>query len=377
MLAAVGDPHRHYATVHVAGTNGKGSTSAFLAAMLRSAGFRGGLYTSPHLLRFPERIQVDGVPIAEGAVAAWTARLHDLAVDLGATFFEITTAIALADFAARGADIAVVEVGLGGRLDATNVVEPLATGVTRIALDHAEYLGTDLAGIAREKGGIAKPGVPFLTTETDEQVLAAMGETVGGRGSRVERVSPWLARGYRLGLEGPHQVANASLALALARALPPPWRPGREAERAGLAGARLAGRFDRRGPWLFDVAHNPDGMAALAEALAGADLARPLAAVVAILRDKAWPEMLARLGPVLDVLVLTRAPSAPAERSWDFEEVARGGWRSPGRGGGPDLVAEPDLSRALGLARERAATVVVTGSFHTVGDAMGVLRFEP
>ncbi len=371
----MGDPQRHYATVHVAGTNGKGSTSAFLAAILRAAGFRVGLYTSPHLVSFCERSTVDGRPLTEPAVAAWTRRLLPVAVERDASFFEITTAIALADFAARGVDIAVVEVGLGGRLDATNVIEPLAAGVTRIALDHAEYLGRDLAGIAREKTGIAKPGVPFLTTETNDGVLEAMSEAAEGRGARIERVSPALAAGYRLGLEGPHQIANASLALGLARALPAPWRPDGEAEVAGLAAARLPGRFDRRGPWVFDVAHNPDGMAALARALAGAGLPRPLTAVVAILRDKAWGEMLACLAPVADTLVLTRAPSAPHERAWDLETVARGEWRVAS--GGAALVAEPDLGRALSLARERAATVVVTGSFHTVGDAMQALGFEP
>lgn len=342
--------------MHIGGTNGKGSTSAFLSAMLGAAGHRVGLYTSPHLVSFTERIQVNGCPIAEPAVAAWTARLEEAARATEASFFEITTVIALADFAARGVEIAVVEVGLGGRLDATNVIEPLVSGVTRIALEHTEYLGSDLAGIAREKAGIAKPGVPFLTTERDEALVRAMAE---GSKLKAERVAPDLAAGYDLGLRGPHQVANASLALAMARALPEAWRPGEASVRAGLAAARVPGRFDRRGRWVFDVAHNPDGVRALVAALRAAALPRPIVAVVAVLKDKAWREMLDLLGPEVDELILTRAPSAPAERAWDVEGL------------------EPDFGRALTRAAAEGATGLVTGSFHTVGDAMLALHIDP
>ncbi len=366
--------------MHVGGTNGKGSTAAFLAAMLREEGLRVGLYTSPHLVSFTERVQVDGVPVAEAAVAAWTARLEERAERLDASFFEITTAIAFADFAARGVDIAVVEVGLGGRLDSTNVIVPLACGVTRIALEHTEYLGNDLAGIAREKAAIAKPGVPFLTTETDPVLLAAMREVVeavnGPQSTvhgRLSTVDPRLAAGRDLGLKGPHQVANASLAVALAAALPPPFHPGAEAVAKGLRSARIPGRFERRGPWLFDVAHNPDGVRALAAALRAEPPARPLVAVVAVLKDKAWPEMLELLGPVVDELVLTRSPSAPAERAWDLGEVAA--WC---RARGLDARIEPGFEAALETARSPGGSVLVTGSFHTVGDAMARLPgFSP
>lgn len=370
LLAALGNPERHFATVHVGGTNGKGSTAAFLAALLRAAGHRVGLYTSPHLVSFTERMQVNGVPVAEEAVAAWTARLAPLAEQTGASFFEITTAIAFADFASRGVEIAVIEVGLGGRLDATNVITPLACGVTRIALEHTDYLGNDLAAIAREKAGIAKPGVPFLTTETDEQVAAVLVEEAAKRGAIAHRVPVSLADGYEIGLGGPHQRANASLALALGRSLPGQWRPEEECERAALAAARLPGRFDRRGPWLFDVAHNPDGVRALVAALEGESVARPLVAVVAVLKDKNWREMLDLLGSAVDELVLTRAPSAPAQRAWDLEAVG-GSWS------GVKVEMRPELRDALRLARSRAATVLVTGSFHTVGDAMRILGIDP
>ncbi len=373
MLDVLGNPQRHFASVHVGGTNGKGSTAAFLAAMLREEGLRVGLYTSPHLVSFTERMQVDGVPVAAAAVAAWTARLEESAERLRASFFEITTAIAFADFAARGVDIAVIEVGLGGRLDSTNVIVPLACGVTRIALEHTEYLGTDLAGIAREKAAIAKPGVPFLTTETDPVLLAAMREVVQGNGTVLIAVDPARTRGLPLGLRGPHQVANASLAVELAAALPPPLRPGAQAVANGLLSARIPGRFDRRGPWLFDVAHNPDGVRALAAALRAEPPARPLACAVAVLKDKAWPEMLELLGSLVDELVLTRSPSAPAERAWDLEEVAA--WC---RARGLKARLEPGFEAALEAARSPGGSVLVTGSFHTVGDAMARLPgFSP
>ena len=316
---------------------------------------------------------VDGTPVSEEAVTAWAARLELLALERQASFFEVTTAVAFADFAARGVEIAVVEVGLGGRLDATNVVEPLACGVTRIALEHTDYLGPTLQGIAAEKAGIAKTGVPFFTTETDPRIVAVLRAGSEERGARFEVVDPTLAAGRPLGLVGPYQVANASLAVALGRSLPTQLRPDQEAESSGLLWARLPGRFDRRGSWIFDVAHNPDGVRALVSALRQADPPRPLTAVVAVLKDKAWREMLTLLAPAVDRMVLTRAESAPAERAWDLHEA--GDWC---RVSGVRATAVPDLGAALREAREGAATVLVTGSFHTVGDAMQELPgFSP
>jgi len=368
LLGVLGHPERHYATVHVGGTNGKGSTAAMLAAILRAAGLRVGLYTSPHLVSFCERIQVDGVAVAEAAVAAWVARLEEVALARQASFFEITTAVAFADFAARGVDVAVIEVGLGGRLDATNVIAPLACGVTRIALEHTDYLGDSLEGIAREKAGIAKPGVPFLTTEPNDALAAVLAAEARVLGAEFMRVDPAGAAGLELGLVGPHQRANAALAVALAQQLPGRFRPDEGAIALGLKAARLPGRFDRRGRWLFDVAHNPDGMRALVAALAGSPPPRPVFAVVSILRDKAWREMLALLASAVDLLVLTRAPSAPEGRAWSLELAAA--WA---RGQGIPARVEGDFGNALHVACATARTVLVTGSFHTVGDAMACL----
>src|ERR687897_2144092 len=174
LLKSLGNPHQVMPSIHIGGTNGKGSVCTLVAATLREAGWRVGLYTSPHLISFRERIQVDGIPIAEDAVAMWTARLMPCILERKATFFEATTALAFADFAARGAEIAVVEVGLGGRLDSTNVVRPLVSAVTKIERDHMKYLGDTLEKIAGEKAGIAKPGAPFVIGEREPELVEVL-----------------------------------------------------------------------------------------------------------------------------------------------------------------------------------------------------------
>ncbi len=384
LLAALGDPHRVLPVVHIGGTNGKGSVTTLVAAALHSAGWRVGVYTSPHLVSFRERITVDGVPISEDAVVTWLARLRPLADRLGATFFETTTAMAFADLAARGAEIAVIEVGLGGRLDSTNVVRPLASVITKIELDHQKYLGDTLADIAKEKAWIAKPGVPLITGETRPEILDILAaeaeravQSLDPGATALVRVVPATRRWEgRLGLAGSHQRRNAAIAQAVLEELPAPYRPDVLAMEHGFAGAFIPGRLDRRGKWLFDVAHNPDGVTALCTAIRDLHPPRPLHALVSILGDKAWTEMLVRLDEVVDRGVLTVAPTA-AERGWDLDWLGR--WlKDPGR---PKAHAHwslvPQFSDALTRVREGAGTVLVTGSFHTVGDVMQSLGMAP
>lgn len=375
LLVALGDPQDSFPSIHVAGTNGKGSVSTLIAAALRQAGFRVGLYTSPHLISFRERIQVDGVPISEAAVTAWTSCLQPAIAANDATFFEATTAMAFAHFAAREIDIAVVEVGLGGRLDSTNVITPLVSVVTHIALDHQKYLGETVAEIAREKAGIAKPGVPFVIGEADaglaELLVRAAEEVAEVNGAPPVAVAvpagvEWIGR---LGLVGAHQRRNAAVAEAALSQLPIQLRPSCDAIAAAFAGARVPGRFDRRGKWLFDVAHNPDSMGALTAALAEVKPSRPIHALVSILGDKDWPEMLVALDPAIDAGFLTIAPSADT-RKWDLGWLER--WLAdPSR---PAAQARwrlvPDFQEALRDVQVGAGTVLVTGSFHTVGDLM-------
>ena len=379
LLGRVGNPHDVFPTIHVGGTNGKGSVSTLIATALEEAGWKVGLYTSPHLVSFRERIRVNGVPVSEDAVASWTTLLEGSIRELGATFFEVTTALALADFAARGVEIGVVEVGLGGRLDSTNVVTPLVSGITRIARDHMKYLGDSLEAIAREKAGIAKPGVPFLIGETDPALvesLRARAKEVQGDGESIRVIPPGLEWTGPLGLAGPHQRRNAAVAAAILSALPAPYSPPTRAIERGFARAHVPGRFDRRGRWVFDVAHNPDGMRALVRAIGEANLPRPVHALVSILGDKEWPEMLVILDAAIDKGILTMAPTA-AERGWDaawLKEWLHRPDRPPARALW-SLV--PDFRQALAGVQEGAGTILVTGSFHTVGDVMSELGIEP
>jgi dihydrofolate synthase / folylpolyglutamate synthase len=380
LLRSLGNPHEVMPSVHIGGTNGKGSVSTLVTAALAEAGWRVGLYTSPHLVSFRERMRVDGVPISEAGVAMWTERLRPLILQHQATFFEATTAIAFADFAARGAEIAVVEVGLGGRLDSTNVVRPLVSAVTKIERDHMKYLGDTLEKIACEKAGIAKPGAPFVIGERDPSVVEVLRQEAHRAVARLEpgaradvRVLPpdyeWCGP---LSLAGPHQRRNAAVAQGILAALPARYRPAPGAMERGFGAASIPGRLDRRGKWLFDVAHNPDGMRALTTALAVLRPARPLHALVSILGDKEWPEMLVELDRVLDRGVLTVAPTA-ASRGWNAAWLRR--WLA--KRGRPPARAQwtliPDFREALETVQQGAGTVLVTGSFHTVGDVMEVL----
>jgi len=384
LLAAVGNPHEMIPSIHVGGTNGKGSVASLIASTLDEMGWKVGLYTSPHVVSFRERMRVAGVPISEEAVAMWTAKLRPLIEEHGGTFFEATTAMAFADFAARGVEIAVVEVGLGGRLDSTNVVRPLVSVVTKIEMDHVKYLGDTLELIAGEKAGIAKPGAPFVIGESRPELVSVLCR----EGQRyVDALAPGAILDARpvppdarwsgaLRLEGPHQRRNAAVALAALEALPGTWRPDTGAVERGFADAFIAGRLDRRGRFLFDVAHNPDGVRTLVKALAELEVPRPIHALVSILGDKNWAEMLVTLDQAVDRGVLTMAPTA-AGRGWNFDWLDR--WLSdPAR---PRARArwtvDEDFRSALRLVQEGAGTVLVTGSFHTVGDAMQELGLEP
>lgn len=396
LLEALGDPHRRLRAFHVAGTNGKGSTCATLDALLRARGLRVGRYTSPHLVDFRERILVDGQPISEAAVVEWVARWTPTCERLGATFFEATTALAFDHLAAAGVDVAVVEVGLGGRLDATNVLQPVATGVTSIGIDHAELLGPTREVIAGEKAGIFKPGIPAVLGEPDEMIRAVLAAHAAVRkaapivhvpvrypqrdvrpvptGTRFTLLRDGEEADLHTPLVGRFQAGNAALAVAMLDAGGDAWRCGPLASEVGpaLATVRLAGRFDRRGRWIFDVAHNPDGAAVLAETLAVVAPPAPIVALLTVLEDKDWRGIMRALAPLVDRFLLTRAPTAPASRAWDPAAA-----RDFARAEGWAATLEPDFDAALRLAPSMGETVLVTGSFHTVGDAMLRLQMNP
>ena len=398
LLAGVDHPHRRFRALHIAGTNGKGSVSALCESALRAAhpGRTIGLYTSPHLVSFAERIRIGGRAVEAPRFAEAEARLRPAIERTGATFFEATTALAFLCFADADVDLAVVEVGLGGRLDSTNVLAPLATAVTNVARDHVEYLGESLEGIAWEKAGIFKPGVPAVVGEGAPALLEVLRRRAAEVGAplleldAVARIADvevsldgtrfrldserWGSRQVRIPLVGAHQARNAALAAEMLGVLPDDVRPSWEAIEAGFAEVRWAGRMQvvrqRGGTWIFDVAHNPAGVRALVDTLDGLDLPRPLVLIAAILSDKEWDEMLPPLLARADAAILTLAPTAPESRRWDPEHVAASlDAKIP-------LRVIPDLAAALMRAETLApyGTILVTGSVHTVGDALAEME---
>ncbi len=393
LLESVGRPHMAYRSIHVGGTNGKGSVAAMIASILGRAGHRVGLYTSPHLIDFGERIRVAGYPVEEDLLFEGAVRLRPLAEELGATFFEATTALAFLCFAESDVDFVVAEVGLGGRLDATNVLLPEVTAITNVAWDHADYLGHTLAQIAGEKAGISKPGVPMVLGRLDPEAgrivreaaaragapLLQLGYDAAVRRIRIQRdhteleyVGPGSTDvlSLRCPLLGAHQAWNAGLAALAVQSLPDASRPGPAEIEAGIGDVRWPGRLqveERRGrTWVLDVAHNAVAVDALAQGLTSLGLAEPLALVVAIMGDKPWPEMLPPLLALADASVFTIAPSSPQDRRWNAAEVAA-------TISSYSVEVIEDFSAALETAMDVGQTIVVTGSNHTVGDAMRYL----
>lgn len=403
LLGALGNPERAFRAVHVGGTNGKGSTAALLAAILRAAGLRVGLYTSPHLLDFTERIQVSGEPIGPDALADLTAEVRAALEaafapapdDLPShpTFFEVTTALAFLHFARAGAEWAVIEVGLGGRYDATNVLAPDLTVITNVAVEHQDLLGDSLEAIAAEKAGIVKPGIPLVTAAA-EPALGVLRRACAERGAPLLHVPTtygWIReallpdgqvfslrgpgtdrRNLRIGLLGRHQLVNAATAVSAAERL---W--GRSlalpesAVREGLAAARWPARLQvvgERPRLLVDSAHNPAACRAVRDFLEEEIPGRRLL-VFGALKDKDWGQMLEILLPAFTVAILCRPPSDRAADPVMLLGSARGLCHH--------VEVVPEVPDALAAARALARpedTVLVAGSLFTAGAALAALR---
>ena len=394
LLREMGDPHQRLRSLHVAGTNGKGSVCATLDTVLRAKGLKVGKYTSPHLVDFRERFLVNGRPVDEAFVVDFIERWTPAVERIGATFFEATTAMAFELFARERVDAAVIETGLGGRLDSTNVVRPVAAGVTSIGIDHVEYLGETREEIAAEKAGIFKRGVPAVIGERDEAIRALLARlatdhgatpvldvVVDARPSDVE-ITPEGTRftltvgaergAVTTGLAGAHQASNAALALLMLNSAGGSFATTLAEACTSLPSVRLPGRFHRVGPFIFDVAHNPDGAAVFAATVRAVAPPHPRAVVLCVLADKDWRGVMRALSGVVDLFVLTDAPTAPTSRAWDRTTAA-----AFARDCGWPAVAFSDFDHALTHATEVAETVLVTGSFHTVGDAMSRLNVDP
>jgi dihydrofolate synthase/folylpolyglutamate synthase len=390
LLSALSDPHTRYPSFHIGGTNGKGSTAAVLAAILQAAGHRVGLYTSPHLIDFRERIRVNGVPIAEQDVAALAGRLKEaMPVTTFPTFFEFTTAMAFSYFADCGVDVAVVEVGMGGRFDATNVLVPLASAITNVALDHQEYLGETVPAIAFEKAGIIKTSVPLvvghLRPEAAEVIGAiahersapqyALGQAFQAHGHPDRFDYAGIHQSYRdlsCPLAGQHQLDNAACALALLElgAAHLPSRPDmEEAVRTGLREVHWPGRLEvveEHPTVLLDGAHNPAAAEVVARYLQDFREAHPGSRVVLVLgmmRDKDMRSVMKLLFPLADEVILTQARH---DRAATVREL-RACLPDPS----PPAHDSPGAVEALALAKglaETADLVCVTGSLMLVGE---------
>ena len=380
LVARLEHPERAFQSVHIAGTNGKGSVTAMVDRALRAAGHRSARYTSPHLIDLTERFVIDGRPVSHAALTAVVdhlrrtieALLGEAALSAPPTFFEVTTAAAFELFRRAGVEVAVIEVGLGGRLDATNVVQPVATAVTSIALDHERHLGSTLEQIAFEKAGIIKPGVPVVIGELPPVAEAVVEQVARERGARVIRASAADVHGLSVGLPGAHQVRNAAVALKLletiaARGTAVP----RDAIARGLAEPNWPGRLDRRRlsggrEALLDAAHNPAGAVALASyLLSEGDRPRPL--VFAAMRDKDSSGMFAALLPAVSHLVLTRSTSPRSADPSTLEAQAHAISDVP-----VTIAASP--AHALEIAWAHSERIVVAGSIFLLGDVMKELE---
>ena len=393
-LEKLGNPHHHYPALHIAGTKGKGSVSAMLASMARAAGLRTALYISPHLHTYRERIQVDGVPVARETLAALITEVRPAVESIeGLTLFEVTTGLAFLYFARQQVDIGVIEVGLGGRLDATNVITPEISVITSLSLDHTRLLGNTLAEIAREKGGIIKPGIPVVSAPQKPEALAVL-ETIA-----AERAAPLTVAGqdwtwealqhnfeqqtvavrrtqtpsafdgvYTLSLLGDFQQENAAVAIAAAAVL---YANGHAwanpaTVRAGLAQTQWPGRMEilqREPPVVIDGAHNPYSAETLAHSLRTWFPDTRWLLIFGASNDKDVPHVLEALLPLCEQILVTHSfhPRSTAPEALAAQCVALGK--------NADIFMEP--AHALAAAREQLEPglgIIATGSIFLVAD---------
>jgi len=404
LLEAMGHPEESYGVIHIAGSNGKGSVAAVLASILRAAGLSVGLYTSPHLIRFNERIRVNGVPVTDEELVVLLRGVEERlrgpndteGEDM--TFFETTTVMAFEAFRRAGVSVVVLETGLGGRLDATNVVTPLASVITRISLEHMKYLGDDILQIAGEKCGIIKPGRPvvcgaqegevkrFISAHAAEKGCAvthadeAVGiqrQSISYDGQKVHVESQGNSYGaIRFPLVGSHQLENLATAVATAEVFFDMVGVDRtrDAMREGIAAVRWSGRFEvlkNDPPLIVDAAHNPNGAAALVDTLKGVH-AKRVGLVLGVCADK---DVSAFLNAMTGSVDRVWAVPLTNERGMDPAELAQ---VAKTMGMRADVTSlEQALDDAEEWARAESGVVVVTGSLFLLGDVYELLAIEP
>lgn len=381
-LQRLGDPQRRFPTLHVAGTNGKGSVAAMLHAILTAAGYRVGLYTSPHLSRLTERVRVGlEEEIYPADVVCLTREIQRVTSGgIQLTFFELMTVMAFAYFHQRAIDVGVIEVGLGGRLDATNVIDPAAAVITTIGCDHTQWLGDSIAAVAAEKGGIIKPHRPVVLGDVGSEAAAVLRELAAEREAPVIQAGldyrvagdglldfdglGWSLRGLSLALRGAYQRENAGTALACLAAVREQIPVTEETIRGGLASVRWPGRLDvvAAAPLtILDGAHNSDAVAALVEEVRVIAAGRKLHVLFAVMGDKDWRPMVELLAPVCQSVTVTEVMPPRGQPAESVVEVFR--LYCP-------AACERVPKRAWALVRGRAAAddaILVTGSLFLVG----------
>jgi dihydrofolate synthase / folylpolyglutamate synthase len=400
LLQLMGKPQQSLRFIHIAGTNGKGSVAAMVHAVLSRVGYKTGLYTSPHLVSFCERFQINGQPIAEADVVRLVEQLKPLLETVAAhpefrapTFFEAVTAMALQYFQEQKVDVIVWETGLGGRLDATNVVTPLVSVITNIAFDHTQYLGETLPEIATEKCGIIKPGVPVVTATVVEEVLRVIQTTAAAQGSlltivshdvqatrlaedeedqRVQLTSKRHEYGpVKIPLLGAHQAINCATAIAAIEASGLPITPQQVSE--GLSQTSWPGRFqivNHKPTVILDGAHNAAAAERLAATLRERCAGQKLTLILGVLRDKNYDRMCQILAPLAERILCVPVNS---ERTCDPDQLARWCMATNPR---LKITIAGNLTDAYAQARnERAEAIVITGSLFLVGEALDRLGF--
>jgi dihydrofolate synthase/folylpolyglutamate synthase len=377
LAALAGNPQEKLRFIHVAGTNGKGSTCAMLEGIYRAAGLRTGLFTSPHLVSFRERIQVNRQLIPENEVARLVEELRAANRENEATLFEFAAVMALKFFAGQKCDLVIWETGLGGRLDATNIVTPLASVITNIAFDHEQWLGDTLAKIAAEKAGIIKPGIPVVTAANESEALAVIEKISREKNAPLAKIEKSEARSQKpdVMLLGDHQKLNAALALATVEILQSQIPVSEQQIREGLANVNWPGRLqlvekkDGR-KILLDGAHNVAGAKVLREAIEKIFSLERLTLILGILQDKDWRHICEMLAPLADKIF---AVPVASERTANPNELAQ-----TCRAANP--AAEIFVCGSLSEALQKGSTekfVVLTGSLYLVGEALELLGLSP
>jgi len=390
LLEAFGNPHLGRNYIHIAGTNGKGSVAAFMGSILQEAGYKVGLYVSPHLVRFTERFRINGTEISRDETVALIEELQNAVnADEPPTFFEAVTAMAILHFARQKTDIAIMEVGMGGRLDATNVITPLVTGITNISMEHQEYLGNRLSHIAMEKAGVIKKGVDVVTAAGQPEIIEQLRSVAEERGAPFWRVGKDVKyrstpsglhffgqrrklKDLQLGLRGIHQSRNAALALGMLERLETKGFPHTtEQIRKGLKKADWPGRMQiiEENPLiLLDGAHNAAAVKALARSIRKDFSYEKMILVIGVMADKDIAALLRAIVPISDRVLYTRPVYARAADPRVLKEKA------------PPLNVPGEIIPSLAQALKRAKAIatpkdliVVCGSLFTVGEALSFL----